>query len=113
MTDITKVVSIHAKEDSLAPALNCLDRVRHVYLIGESSREFEAELTKHGVASTVSGDLAAALQDATADASADGLPAPVVLLSPACASFDQYLNFARRGDHFREIVMRSVGENAS
>ncbi|MEE2720274.1 MAG: UDP-N-acetylmuramoyl-L-alanine--D-glutamate ligase [Pseudomonadota bacterium] len=111
--DIYWIAGGIAKEDSLSPALRWLDRVRHVYLIGEASREFEAELTKHGVATTVSGDLAAALRDATADASADGLPAPVVLLSPACASFDQYLNFARRGDHFREIVMRSVGENAS
>ena len=51
----------------------------------------------------MSGDLAAALEDATADASADGLPAPVVLLSPACASFDQY-PILRGGDHFREIA---------
>ncbi|MPT21753.1 MAG: UDP-N-acetylmuramoyl-L-alanine--D-glutamate ligase, partial [Starkeya sp.] len=41
---------------------------------------------------------------AAADAAASGLAHPVVLLSPACASFDQYRNFEVRGDAFRDLV---------
>ncbi|MGB0630310.1 MAG: UDP-N-acetylmuramoyl-L-alanine--D-glutamate ligase [Alphaproteobacteria bacterium] len=111
--DIYWIAGGVAKEDGLSPALPCLDRVRHAYLIGQAAGEFESELTDHDVPVTVSGDLATALRDAKTDASADGLAAPVVLLSPACASFDQYPNFARRGDHFRELVMASGGESAS
>jgi len=41
---------------------------------------------------------------AARDASASGLAAPVVLLSPACASFDQFRNFEVRGNVFRDLV---------
>jgi UDP-N-acetylmuramoylalanine--D-glutamate ligase len=41
---------------------------------------------------------------AFAQARRDGLEGAVVLLSPACASFDQYPNFERRGDHFVDLV---------
>ncbi len=49
----------------------------------------------------IAGTLATALQQAAADAEASGKAAPVVLLSPACASFDQFPNFEVRGDAFR------------
>jgi UDP-N-acetylmuramoylalanine--D-glutamate ligase len=47
--------------------------------------------------------------DAARDAAASGLQEPVVLLSPACASFDQYRNFELRGDHFRVLVLKLPG----
>jgi len=111
--DIYWIAGGIAKEDGLAPTLPCLDRVRRAYLIGEAARDFEAELTKNGVSVRIAGDLAAALTLAAADATADGATAPVVLLSPACASFDQYPNFAKRGDHFRDLVMALNGEHAT
>jgi UDP-N-acetylmuramoylalanine--D-glutamate ligase len=46
---------------------------------------------------------------AARDAQASGLAQPIVLLSPACASFDQYRNFEIRGQHFRELVMALGG----
>jgi UDP-N-acetylmuramoylalanine--D-glutamate ligase len=48
---------------------------------------------------------------AASDAEASGRPAPVVLLSPACASFDQYRNFEVRGDAFRTLVRELPGVN--
>ena len=51
-----------------------------------------------------SGTLEAAIPAAARDAEAAGLTDAVVLLSPACASFDQYRNFEVRGDRFRELV---------
>ena len=99
-----------AKEDGLDPALPYLDHVRHAFLIGEAAGAFESVLTGK-VPVTRSGDLASALRDAGTRATADGASTPVILLSPACASFDQYPNFTVRGDHFRDLVndLRSGG----
>jgi UDP-N-acetylmuramoylalanine--D-glutamate ligase len=47
--------------------------------------------------------------EAAADASRSDAPEPVVLLSPASASYDQFDNFAKRGDAFRDIVMSLDG----
>jgi UDP-N-acetylmuramoylalanine--D-glutamate ligase len=53
----------------------------------------------------VAGTLDQAVALAARDAEASGLEGAVVLLSPACASFDQYRNFEVRGDAFRELIM--------
>ncbi len=50
------------------------------------------------------GTLDVAVEQATLDAMGGGAAAPVVLLSPACASYDQYRNFEIRGDAFRALV---------
>lgn len=92
-----------AKEDGLTPTEPYLSHVRHAFLIGEAAGAFEAALNGK-VPVTLSGDLESALSDAGARAAADGGSSPVVLLSPACASFDQYGNFTLRGDHFRDLV---------
>jgi UDP-N-acetylmuramoylalanine--D-glutamate ligase len=57
----------------------------------------------------MSGTLDRAVEAAARDATASGLKEPVVLLSPACASFDQYRNFEIRGDHFRDLVLAIPG----
>ena len=57
----------------------------------------------------VAGTLDVAVTRAAADAAADPAEEPVVLLSPACASYDQFQNFERRGDAFRALVRQLNG----
>jgi len=83
-------------------------RIRKAYLIGEAADEFAATLSP-GVPYEIDGTLDKALAAATRDAEASTVPEPVVLLSPACASFDQYRNFEVRGDAFRELVQALPG----
>jgi UDP-N-acetylmuramoylalanine--D-glutamate ligase len=83
--------------DALALAFKPGDRA---YLIGEAAGEIEVALHAAGVPFVRSGDLATALVDA-AEAAA---PGDVVLLSPACASFDQFEDFEARGNEFRRLV---------
>ena len=95
-----------AKEDGLTPTEPYLNHVRHAFLIGESADAF-ATLLDGKVPVTISGDLTTAVKDAercVAGNLNNHPDAPVVLLSPACASFDQYEDFALRGDHFRDLV---------
>ncbi len=70
------------------------------YLIGEAAPELASALAEAGVPHELGGDLASAL-GAAARAAA---PGDVVLLSPACASFDQFRSFEHRGEEFRRLV---------
>lgn len=82
-------------------------RVARAYLIGEAADAFAATLQGRAEA-VVSGDLETAVAQAAADAAkADG--EAVVLLSPACASFDQFANFEVRGDAFKALVLALTG----
>ena len=83
------------------------DRIARAYLIGEAAGAFSETLgtTPH----TVCGDL----ESATIQALDDAEEGDVVLLSPACASFDQFDSFEARGDAFRAIVARSLREETS
>jgi UDP-N-acetylmuramoylalanine--D-glutamate ligase len=74
--------------------------VRSIYLIGEAAEELAAAFEQTGRGFTRSGDLVTAVKAAAADAA----PGDVVLLSPACASYDQFENFEQRGDAFRRLV---------
>jgi UDP-N-acetylmuramoylalanine--D-glutamate ligase len=74
--------------------------VRSIYLVGEATDELAGALEQAGRAFVRSGDLAGAVRSAAAEAE----PGDVVLLSPACASYDQFENFERRGDAFRRLV---------
>jgi UDP-N-acetylmuramoylalanine--D-glutamate ligase len=78
-------------------------RIRKAFLIGEAAQEFSATLGET-VAHEISQTLDVAVAHAAKDAEASGLHDAVVLLSPACASFDQYRNFEIRGAAFRDLV---------
>lgn len=84
------------------------DRVAKAYLVGASTDEFAATLDGR-VAYERAGTIDRALELATAEAARDGAEEPVVLLSPACASYDQFKNFEIRGDHFRALVKAIPG----
>jgi UDP-N-acetylmuramoylalanine--D-glutamate ligase len=93
--------------ESLAPFF---PRVAKAFLIGRDAGEFAATLSRHGVANDVVGTLDAAVPAAYAEAGARGVY--VVLLSPACASFDQFASFEARGEHFVNLVQQLDGEAA-
>ena len=76
--------------------------VAKAYLIGEAEAAFAATLEGHAAA-VLCGTMDRAVQAAFADARASGEDA-IVLLSPACASFDQYADFEQRGEAFRTAV---------
>jgi UDP-N-acetylmuramoylalanine--D-glutamate ligase len=102
-----------AKEGGIASLYEYFPRIRHAYLIGESAEAFASELAGRADA-TVCGELTRAVRQAHAQAAADATPdgrMPVVLLSPACASFDQFANFEARGEAFRVAVMALPGRH--
>jgi UDP-N-acetylmuramoylalanine--D-glutamate ligase len=76
------------------------ERCAAVYLIGETAPELRAALAPAGVPLQDCGDL----ERAVAAAHAAARPGEVVLLSPACASYDQYHSYEERGEHFRALV---------
>lgn len=83
-------------------------KARRVYLIGETARQIEAALGD--VAPVVR---AGTLECAVAEAAEAARPGEVVLLSPACASFDQFESFNHRGDEFQRMVRERLGEGAT
>ena len=88
------------KQESYAPLAAAFREADRAYLIGEASDEIAAALAAAGVPFELAGDLGTAVARAAEAAS----PGDVVLLSPACASFDQFRDFEARGDAFRELV---------
>ncbi len=83
-------------------------RIRKAYLIGEAAAEFAGTLGTQ-VPHEISQTLDVAVEHAARDAEASGIAEAVVLLSPACASFDQYRNFEIRGAKFRDLVQALPG----
>ncbi|PWJ83932.1 UDP-N-acetylmuramoylalanine--D-glutamate ligase [Pseudaminobacter salicylatoxidans] len=91
------------KEGGIEPLRGLFPRIAKAYLIGEAAPAFSATLGE-AVPYEISGTLSAAVEHAAHDAALDDGGEAVVLLSPACASFDQFKNFEVRGDAFREAV---------
>jgi UDP-N-acetylmuramoylalanine--D-glutamate ligase len=102
-TDMFWIAGGKPKTGGLASLAGFFPRIRKAYLIGEAAAGFAAELEGR-VPHVVAGTLDRAIELAARDAEASDVKEPVVLLSPACASFDQYRNFEVRGDKFRELV---------
>lgn len=101
--DIFWIAGGKPKEGGIAPLKPYFPRIRKAYLIGVAAEEF-ADTLGDEVPYEISGTLDVAVASAARDAAAAGLAHPVVLLSPACASFDQFRNFEVRGDAFRSLV---------
>jgi UDP-N-acetylmuramoylalanine--D-glutamate ligase len=87
-------------EDFVPFARGLPENLRTIYLVGAASDELAAALDAAGRAYVRAGDLSTAVARAAADAE----PGDVVLLSPACASYDQFANFEERGNTFRRLV---------
>ena len=100
-TPVHLILGGSLKGESFEPLAEAIGpNVRRVYLIGEAAGVLEAVLAAVGVPSEGSRDLETAVREATRLAR----PGEVVLLSPACASFDQFRDFEERGDRFRALA---------
>jgi len=93
-----------AKEGGISSLTEYFPKIKGAYLIG-SSQDVFADTIGANLRLEKCGDLKNAIAKAAEDAIKDGVVNAVVLLSPACASFDQWTNFEARGDAFCEIVM--------
>ncbi|MBL8690795.1 MAG: UDP-N-acetylmuramoyl-L-alanine--D-glutamate ligase [Rhodospirillaceae bacterium] len=100
-----------AKDGGIESLASYFGDLRHVFLIGEAADGFARTLDGKAPY-TRSGDLASAVAAASAKAKAEGLGNAIVLLSPACASFDQFADFEARGEAFRKIVEALPGVRA-
>ena len=101
--DIFWIAGGRPKTGGIESLRSFFPRIRKAYLIGEAADQFAATLAdtvRHEITGTLDKALAAAARDAATSSAQE----PVVLLSPACASFDQYRNFEVRGDAFRALV---------
>jgi UDP-N-acetylmuramoylalanine--D-glutamate ligase len=91
------------KDGGIASLASYFPRIKKAYLIGEAAAAF-AQTLGSSLPCNISKTLDCAVAEATADAQADLGEDAVVLLSPACASYDQFRNFEVRGDAFRSLV---------
>ena len=87
-------------EDFFSFARDLPDKVRSIYLVGKAAGELAAALDAAGRPYEVFGTIPRAVEAAARESE----PGDVVLLSPACASYDQFRNFEERGDAFRRVV---------
>jgi len=101
--DIYWIIGGQAKEGGITSLVHLFGRVRRAFLIGEATDAFAATI-EGKIPYDRCGTLDVAVAKARSAALADRRPDPVVLLSPACASWDQFRSFEHRGDAFRALV---------
>jgi UDP-N-acetylmuramoylalanine--D-glutamate ligase len=106
--DIYWILGGQAKEGGIAPLAPWFDRIRHAFLIGEATELFARQL-EGKLAYSRCGDLKSALDAAHARAQRESRGPAVVLLSPACASWDQWKSYEHRGDAFRAMARALPG----
>lgn len=111
--DIFWILGGRIKGESLSSLTEYFPKIRKAFLIGEAIESFTPVLENAGIPFTISGDIKQAVQDARNAALSSGLSQPTVLLSPACASFDQFDNFEARGDEFCRLVKELPGLHMS
>ena len=109
--DIFWIAGGKPKTGGIASLAEFFASIRKAYLIGEAAEDF-AHTLEGKVPYEIVGVMSAAVDAATRDAEASALKEPVILLSPACASFDQYPNFEVRGKAFADLVRAVPGVEA-
>lgn len=107
-SDIFWIVGGKAKEGGIEPLRPLFARIRKAYCIGAAADEFAQTLGS--VPHEMSDVLERAVADAIRDAAASDAAEPVVLLSPACASYDQFANFEARGEAFRNFAQTYMNQ---
>ncbi|MDR1207726.1 MAG: UDP-N-acetylmuramoyl-L-alanine--D-glutamate ligase [Holosporales bacterium] len=109
-SEIFLIAGGKAKFEGIAPVIPHMKNVKEVFLIGDATDRFESELgdVKHRACGNLANALNQAFIATTLDTSDDMQlvddKQKVILLSPACASFDQFKNYEERGDTFRLLV---------
>ncbi|MGQ0526499.1 MAG: UDP-N-acetylmuramoyl-L-alanine--D-glutamate ligase [Alphaproteobacteria bacterium] len=111
-TNIYWIAGGRAKGGGLKGLEPFMKNVRHAYLIGEAMEEFSGWMLKNHVPFHLSETLDVAVQEASR-AAQESRQAATVLLSPACASWDQYSSFEERGDHFSTLVQQLSEKTSS
>jgi UDP-N-acetylmuramoylalanine--D-glutamate ligase len=107
-SDIFWIAGGKPKTGGIGSLSGFFPRIRKAYLIGDAAEAFAATLDGK-VDHVMAGTLDRAVEEAARDAEASGLDHAVVLLSPACASFDQFQSFEARGTVFRDLVQKRPG----
>ena len=111
-SDIFWIAGGKPKEGGIVELAPYFAKMRKAYLIGEAAQSFGKTL-QGAVDTEQSGTLEKALQAAFDDARTSNAAQPVVLLSPACASFDQFRDFEQRGDMFRDMVKSLIDQQTT
>ncbi|MDR0581005.1 MAG: UDP-N-acetylmuramoyl-L-alanine--D-glutamate ligase [Holosporaceae bacterium] len=100
--NIVWILGGRPKEDGIESLVKYFNRIKFALLIGEAAENWSKLLTKHGVENEITKTLDVAVKRSKEISKT--LQAAVVLLSPACASFDQFKDFEERGSIFKRLV---------
>jgi UDP-N-acetylmuramoylalanine--D-glutamate ligase len=109
LSDIYWILGGRAKHGGIEPLRPLFPKIVKAYLVGEAAEAF-AKTIGEAIPYEFCGTLDRAVESATRDAEKSMTETPIVLLSPACASFDQFSDFEKRGDRFRDLVLAKIAE---